>query len=665
MVESTINCPSCSPSHRPGESVSGSVALVGHSNVGKSAIFHRLTGIYTPVSNYPGTTVEIARGPILSDSKVTLVDTPGVITLPSTTEDERVTTRILLEEPLRALVQVGDAKNLKRTLLLAVQFVEMGLPLVLVLNMVDEISDTGFSIEPEEIERHLGVPVVPTVAVDGSGIAELDRRLQAALEASTLTLRYARVIEEAVESCTSPLPGSGISPRALALLWLSGDEAVAQWLEQNASPRSLARLRDIRHDAEAAAIEPIETLILRSRVSFLESVFPSNSRLRTPVTNGISTRAVDWTTHPLLGLPLLILVLLALYLFVGVFAAGSVVDWLETVLFGTWINPAVTSLIANISPHLLITDLIVGEFGLWTIGVTYSLALIFPIVTAFFLAFGILEDSGYLPRLSVLTNRAFRSIGLNGRAVLPMILGLGCVTMATLSTRTLESRRDRLLVILLLALAVPCSAQLGIVMGMLASISLVATVLWGTIVLLVLFMVGWLAARLIPGESNPLLVELPPMRWPILSNILIKTVARLEWYMKEVIPLFLLGAVAMFLLDQTGLLDMMIRAGEPLVQGWLGLPSETSAAFVMGFLRRDFGATGLFLMGSRGVLSAHQVVVSMVTITLFVPCIASILVVARERGWRVGLAVVAFVFPLAVAIGGVLHRAFEMIGWSA
>ena len=242
-----------------------------------------------------------------------------------------------------------------------------------------------------------------------------------------------------------------------------------------------------------------------------------------------------------------------------------------------------------------------------------------------------MEDSGYLPRLAALSNRMFKALGLNGKAVLPMVLGLGCVTMATLTTRVMESKRERLLVTLLLALAVPCSAQLGVVMGMLAGISLTAALIWGGVVLLVLLAVGWLAARLVPGERTPLIVELPPLRLPMASNVVLKTLARLEWYIKEVIPLFLVGTFLMFILDKTGMLEILTRLGEPLVTGWLGLPAAASAAFLMGFLRRDFGATGLFMMQAQGLLNPLQVVVAMVTITLFIPCIASVLVIAKEQ----------------------------------
>jgi ferrous iron transport protein B len=375
-----------------------------------------------------------------------------------------------------------------------------------------------------------------------------------------------------------------------------------------------------------------------------------------------------WLGHlsiqPIWGLVILALVLYILYWFVGIFGAGTLVDLLETNVFGEIINPRITEAINRLIPVPVVADFFVGEYGLWTMGVTYALALILPIVTAFFLAFGIMEDSGYLPRLAVLTNRLFRIMGLNGKAILPMVLGLGCVTMATLTTRIMENKRDRLLVIMLLALAIPCSAQLGIVMGMLASVSLSATMIWLVVMGLVMLMVGWLAAKVLPGDRTPLLLELPPLRRPIISNVLTKTLARLEWYLKEVVPLFLLGTAIMFGMKITGLLDLLIQSGEPLVSGWLGLPADASAAFLLGFLRRDFGATGLFLMEAQGLLSPIQVLVSMITITLFIPCVASVFMIGKSRGWRTSLAITAIVFPLAFLVGGFVRQILMAVGWS-
>jgi ferrous iron transport protein B len=178
-----------------------------------------------------------------------------------------------------------------------------------------------------------------------------------------------------------------------------------------------------------------------------------------------------------------------------------------------------------------------------------------------------------------------------------------------------------------------------------------------------LLVVGWLAARLGPGERSALIVELPPLRWPRLSNVLLKTLARLEWYVKEALPLFLVGTAFMFALNAIGALPWLIRAGEPLVTGWLGLPPQASAALVLGFLRRDFAATGLFVMQEHGALTAAQVVVAMVTLTLFIPCIASVIMIAKERGVRTAAALTALIFPLAFLIGGVLNHVLQAIGW--
>jgi ferrous iron transport protein B len=262
-----------------------------------------------------------------------------------------------------------------------------------------------------------------------------------------------------------------------------------------------------------------------------------------------------------------------------------------------------------------------------------------------------------------LSNRVFQKLGLNGKAILPMVLGLGCVTMATLTTRTLENKRERLLVTLLLALAVPCSAQLGVIMGMLAGISLSATLLWGGMVVAILLLIGWIAARVVPGERSTLLIELPPLRIPMPANVLIKTAARIEWYIKEVVPLFLLGTALMFVFDKTGVLAWLMRVSEPLVVNWLGLPSEASAAFLLGFMRRDFGATGFFIMESRGLLTAAQVVVAMVTITLFIPCVASLMIIAKERGWRTAVGMLVLIFPLAFFIGGIINKGLTAVGW--
>ncbi len=634
---------------------SNAILLVGHPNVGKSVLFHRLTGAYVNVSNYPGTTVEVTRASARFDREAVLLDTPGVLALPSRSDDERATMRALLNEETRCLVQVGDAKNLRRTLTLTALLAELGVPMVLALNMHDEAAARGVTVDIPALAEELGIPVLATVATGGEGIGELTSSLGQARPPGAL-LHYDADSEADIarvgEAIGRLTPHPHLAARGLAILYLGGDGEVAAWLEERTGDK-FPEIKALRQAASHRTVNKVAALLARERSEAADTLATSVIQRAARSSPLLAQRVGQYVVHPLWGIPILLGVLYVVYEFVGVFGATTLVGLLEKDLFEGILNPAFTDFVTAAVDVPWIVELLVGQYGLWTMGMTYALALILPIVTTFFIAFGVLEDSGYLPRLSVIANRLFALIGLNGRAVLPMVLGLGCVTMATLTTRILHSPRERMITILLLALAIPCSAQLGVVLGMLGSVSFTAVLIWTLAMVGVLLLVGFLASKLIPGRRIPLVTELPPMRMPIVGNVLKKTAGRLQWYLVEVIPLFLLGTFIMFVLDKTGALPGIIKVGEPLVTGWLGLPPEASAAFVMGFLRRDFGATGLFAMSHD--LSPIQAVVGMITITLFIPCFASLMMMVKEQGVKIALAMVAVIVPFAFLVGGLFN----------
>jgi len=642
-------------------STANAILLVGHPNVGKSVLFHRLTGAYVNVSNYPGTTVEVTRASARFDREAMLLDTPGVLSLPSRSDDERATMRALLSENTRCLVQVGDAKNLRRTLTLTALLAELGVPMVLALNMHDEAAARGVIVDIPALAEELGIPVLATVATGGEGIGELTNSLGHAQPPQAL-LRYDAAIESEIANTAAAInrlaPHPQLAARGLAILYLGGDSEVGAWLAEQAGA-AFPELAALRLKAEQRSNNKLATHLAHERTEAADALATSAIRRAAKSSPLLSQRLGQYVVDPLWGVPILLGMLYLVYQFVGVFGATTLVGLLEKDLFEGILNPAFTDFMNATVNVPWLTELLVGQYGLWTMGMTYALALILPIVSTFFFAFGILEDSGYLPRLTVIANRLFSLIGLNGRAVLPMVLGLGCVTMATLTTRILHSRRERMITIFLLALAIPCSAQLGVVLGMLGGISFTAVLIWVVAMLIVLLLAGFLAAKLIPGKRIPLVTELPPMRLPIFANVLKKTGGRLKWYLIEVIPLFLLGTFIMFALDKTGALPYIIKAGEPVVSGWLGLPPEASAAFVMGFLRRDFGATGLFAMAHS--LSPIQAVVGMITITLFIPCFASLMMMVKEQGAKTALAMVAVIVPLAFFIGGLFNIALRAV----
>ncbi len=632
------------------------LVLVGNPNVGKSVVFGALTGRYATVSNYPGTTVEVTSGSVqIGGGEARLIDTPGVYSLTPLSEDERVTRDILLNERADAVIQVADTKNLGRGLVIALELAELGLPATLCLNMADEARARGITVDGAALADRLGLPVVSTVATQREGV---DRLLQAAqgAQAGRHTVIYDGEVEAAVREVESCLPPTHLSPRGLALHYLGGANDLPAAL--NLPPARQAALEDVRRRAEELAAangdEPLALRINRSRVSAAQAL-QAEVLSRRPVKPTLSESIGRMAVHPVWGWPILAAVLYLVYLFVGVLGAGALVDLLENGLFGSIVNPWITAVVTAVVPFVWLQEFLVGEYGLITVALTYSFAIVLPIVGTFFLAFSLLEDSGYLPRLAVMLDRAFRGMGLNGKAVLPMILGLGCDTMATVSTRMLETRKERIQVTLLLALGVPCSAQLGVLLGMVGGLGLAAVMVWGGVVVATVLAVGYLAARIIPGKQSDFLLELPPMRTPALRNILVKTLARMEWYLWEVVPIFVLGTALLFLLNITGALAWLQVVMAPIVVNWLGLPAEATNALLVGFLRRDYGAAGLFEMSRNGQLTPVQVLVSMVVITLFVPCVANVLMIVKEHGARTAFWVVATVFPIAIFVGGLLN----------
>jgi len=605
------------------------IILVGNPNVGKSVLFSKLTGKFVVISNYPGTTVEITRGEMsLDGEKFTVIDSPGVNELAARTEDARVTCDVVRDHPDAVIVQVADAKNLRRALLLTHQLATLQRRVVLVLNMMDELDACGGHIDARKLSELLGIPVVPTIATANTGV---------------------HLVQKSVGTASVPRfdvrrgsPDPAVAPDRQVSDGGTGDlrSEEVRGLETGAQPGLLA-INDL--------LGQTYTHVRPRRATFAQNLG-------------------WWAMHPVKGLAMGAVALLFTFWFVGMFGAGTCVNFLEKTVFDGYISPAATRVADALLPMdqpvtRFIHDFFVGDYGLITMALSYGFAIVLPIVLTFFLLFGVLEDSGYLPRLAVMVNRVFRAMGLNGKAVLPIVLGLGCDTMATMTTRILETRKERVITTLLLALAVPCSAQLGVLLAMMASVSAAAAAFWFLLMVGVTFLIGWLAAKLYQGDTSDFILELPPMRRPLLGNVTMKTLARLEWYLKEVIPLFVLGTAVLFVLDKLRLLDKLARLGEPLVKGWLGLPPETAQAFLVGFLRRDYGAVFLLDAAKDGRLSPHNVLVAMVTITLFMPCIATLFMIARELGKKTAAWITLFVFVFAFLVGGIVDKAAHWMGF--
>ncbi|WIW70505.1 ferrous iron transport protein B [Anaerosinus gibii] len=593
------------------------IVLVGNPNVGKSVFFNALTGIYVDVSNFPGTTVDISHGKFGGDI---VMDTPGVYGISSFNDEEKVARDVILSADI--IVNVVDAVHLERDLFLTLQVIDTGIPMVIVLNMMDDVRKQGIRIDLKKLESELGVPIIPAVAVKGVGIKEVKEKLYAA-QVGKQPNYVRKAIHGIVDDTCS---------QADALLIAEGDIHV--------SARHKTMPREHRETIYQARRERVNEIVDR-----IVSITHEGSSL--------STKIGRMMLRPISGSIILAVAVTLMYYLIGVFVAQDIVDITEDLIMRGYYEPIVRNVVGLFIPeYSILGAYLIGEFGILTMTVTYVFGLLLPLVLGFYFIMSIMEDSGYLPRLATLIDRIMNMVGLNGRAVIPMILGFGCVTMATISTRLMGSERERTIAVALLGLAIPCSAQLGVIAGLLAGIGAKYIVVYILVMLLTLGIVGKALHMILPGKPTDLLIDLPPIRLPRLDNVLTKMMTKSVAFIKEAAPIFALGAAIVTTLEVTNVLVIIQDALAPLTTGILKLPKETANVFIMGLIRRDFGAAGLANM----MLEPAQMIVALITITLFVPCIASVIVMFKERGKLEGALIWLGSWVAAFAIGGIVAQ---------
>ncbi len=605
--------------------------LCGQPNVGKSLIFNLLTGRYATVSNYPGTTVTITRGTTPRLPDIEIVDTPGTYSLMPITEEERVTRDLLIEATDAVVVHVVDAKNLRRMLPMTLELLEMRRRVILVLNMMDEARRLGVNVDTADLGARLGVPVVAACALRNEGVDDL-----------------IQVVRDGIR-LLPPDP----QIRYGAPVW---EMAARLGLATTSETRALFTTADLSA-ADPDLAGEFELAVRMARQSASDHILAECASFPA-VPNGIIASVLNrltmnfWTAIPIAFAVLYF----GVYEFVGGFGAGTLVDWIENGLYEAYVTPTLTAWVERLIPWPMLQDLIVHDYGVMTLGLRYAIALILPIVGTFFLLFSVLEDSGYLPRMALLLDGVFKRIGLNGRAVIPIILGFGCGTMATVVTRILETKRERVIATLLLGVAIPCSAQLGVILAMTTASSKIF-VAWCLVMAAIFMLLGTVAARVLPGEAPSFYLEMPPLRRPRLRNVLTKTYSRMHWYFLEILPLFLAASVVIWLGHITGVFHAVVGGLQPVVEA-MGLPRDSAQSLLFGFFRRDYGAAGLLDLQRNGQMSPRQSFVAILVISLFLPCVAQFFIMKKERGWKFaalsGLAILGFALFVGMLANAIL-----------
>lgn len=638
------------------------VALVGNPNVGKSVIFNYLTGIYADVSNYPGTTIDISNGELklsheerinyaLENQSLIVIDTPGVYGISSFNEEEIATRDLVIEADY--IVNVVSSISLSRDLFLTKQLADMGKPMIVVLNQFDEAELRKVKIDIEILSKNLGLDFIKTVAIKSSGLAELKKAILASINAkeSEFKIKIGKISKE-IDEYLKPFTEKVLS-RAEAVLIAEADNFTAEKNHiqlNNDAVKIREKIYQIRREEVNKLIEQAVTIEKFSKRAILGKLL----------------------MHPFGGSLVAITILyLFLYQFLGKFIAGSVVEITEIKILNNFYVPFIKNIISFFAPikennldNLLFTEplaalgtFLAGDYGVLTLTVTYLYGLLMPLVIGFYFGLAILEDTGYLPRLAVLTDGILSKLGMNGRAIIPLILGGGCVTMAVVTTRLLTNKKEKLITMALLGLTIPCSAQLGVIQGLLSNVGgFYPWFIWGMVLLIVFGLTGLLMNKLVPGTCGNFISDIPPLRIPNSKNIIKKTLTRSKVFLDEATPAFFYSAAILAAMQVLGILSMIINFFEPLIHNLLLLPKEVTLSFILGMIRRDFGAFGLLDIP----MTAAQLITACVVLTLFVPCIATVAVMIKEKNLKTALLIWLSSWILAFGIGYILARALDL-----
>ena len=565
------------------------ILLMGNPNVGKSVVFNRITGANVIASNYAGTTVEFTRGSMkFADKRAELIDVPGTYTLDPTCKAEEIAVEMLNERKNGdVVINIVESTNLERSLNLTLQVLKRKVPVVVALNFWDETKHKGISIDYKKLEEILGVPCVPICAVTGEGVNHLVEKIK---EAKPSVYEY---------------------------------EDNERWQKIGGIVDEVQKVTHRHH-------------------TWLE-------------------RLGDASVRPLTGIPMAAVVMLLAFKVIHFIGEGLVGYVGEPVFEKLW-APVMMRLSVVMGSGGFLHDLVIGQlidgeidfgqsFGLLTRGLFVQIGAVLPYVFAFYVVLSLLEDLGFIPRLAVMVDTLMHRLGLHGFAIVPMLLGLGCNVPGALSTRILETRRERFISATILSIAVPCAALQAMVVGLVGEHGVgYLAIIYGTL-FAVWVLLGVIFNKTVKGESPEIYLEIPPYRIPYMRSLAKKIWIRIKWFLKEAIPFVLLGVLVVNLLYTFGIIQFVGRITAPVVTRVLGLPQEAVGALIVGFLRKDVAVGMLIPLG----LTIKQLVIASVVLAMYFPCVATFTTLVKELGVVDMLKSAAIMLISSLVAGGLLN----------
>jgi len=654
-------CKGCDPKKESAiKNVDYTIALAGNANVGKSVTFNQLTGVDQIIGNWPGKTVERAEGLLQYKGKrIRVIDLPGIYSFSTYSMEELVSREYIALEHPDAVVNVIDASALERNLFFTIQLMELAPPLLVSVNQIDLAEKKGLLVDTKKLSELLGVPVIPTVAIQGKGISNLTEAILALVHDHPVppVLKYGREIEERIEKIVS-LMGSISTPypiRWIAIKLLERDREVTR-IVSSQDPSVITTSTKLSDEIEALHGEPVCVVMSAERYQVADRIAAEVITVRSSDDGSIKKSLTDRidriALHPYFGYFMVLAVI------------GGLLIW--TFIIGAQISAILTGFFSQFEQY---EPVINGSLAsvLWNgayTGFVAGITLIIPYVLPFYLILAIIEDSGYLTRISVMLDRGMHKLGLHGKAIIPIILGYGCNVPACYSCRIMESPKQKLLSAFLVTL-VPCTARTVVILGLVAAFVNIwwALALYAFDILLII-VAGRLAFRVMPGESVGLIMEMPDYHIPSLSVVLKQTWARTKSLIWLVFPAYIIGSAVIQAIYWAGWLNPVNAALAPITVLWLGLPAIVGIALIFGIIRKEMTILTLaVLLGTTNfatVLTPVQLIVLALVTMIYIPCISVILALASEFGWKKSLAITLVEVVAATVIGGIAFRVLSL-----
>ncbi|MBL7094993.1 ferrous iron transport protein B [candidate division KSB1 bacterium] len=634
-----------------------SILIIGNPNVGKTTIFNQLSRKYAVTANYPFTTVEANSAPIrIEGREYELIDTAGIYRLDFPSEEGQITRDFLFNNTPKIIIQVIEAAKLEQSLRLTLQLLELKIPLILVLNMNDELAKQGVRLNPHVLSESLNVPIIETIAVEGKGIEKIKKVIPGAKTANYVNSNPP-ILKKYYQEIETAFPENKKPQQSILSLFALDDPYTKRWIEANYGIKILKKAVAQFNRFKNTNIVNLSFAILNSQNQKIQNIISRVITHKSEITKYGIQKFGEWSRHVLWGWLIVLLMIFLTYIIVGKLGANFLVVEMERLLF-----TPITNYLKSILTIPILYRFLVGDYGLLTTGLFNAIGTVLPIIILFFLVLNFLEDIGYLTNLVILTNRIFNKLGLTGKSILPIVLGFGCKTMATLSTKILDTKKEKYISIFLIGLAIPCSSQMSIIIAVLSKQPVLSFLIVAGILLFIELTAGLILNHIIPKDKQiDFIMEIPPIRLPDLKLLGKKTYYRSIWFLKEAVPLFLLGAFILFILHETGLISLLQNGLRPIVVDLLNLPINFTEAMVMSLARSEAGAVLVMDMANAGVLTPNQIIVSILVLTLFIPCISNVMAIGKELKWKKATVMVLIITMTSLLIGGGVNLLLNLL----